>query len=156
MSPFDTSSVISFWIPLQNIPHPDYGALPYWNGIGGVKYAQLEFRYGGGGRSSSKNTGSSDDDDIFGGGGVRHHMPLKVGDVTLHNGWTLHCANASEDYLASEDRYALLITFVVGRAEVQEDALSSSSSTSAAVAKDDKEDVWSFCWWVSDVMPRTN
>jgi len=71
----------------------------------------------------SKNNGSSDDDDIVGGGGVRHHMPLEVGDVTLHNGWTLHCADAAEDYLAGEDRYALSITFVVGRAEVQEDVL---------------------------------
>ena len=58
--------------------------------------------------------------------------------------------------MAGEDRYALSIMFVDGRAEVQEDALSSSSSTSAAVAKDDKEDVWSFRLWVSDVMPRNN
>jgi ectoine hydroxylase-related dioxygenase (phytanoyl-CoA dioxygenase family) len=173
MSPFDTSNMISFWIPLQYIPHPTYGgtgllfvdcshadmALPYWNGVDGKEYDRLDFRYGGGG---SSNSNDDDDDDAIGGsGGVRHHMPMDIGDVTVHNGWTLHCADAAEDYLAGEDRYALSVTYVDGRAEVREDVLSSSTATAAAAAaaavvtKDDKEDVWSFRSWVSDVIPRT-
>jgi ectoine hydroxylase-related dioxygenase (phytanoyl-CoA dioxygenase family) len=170
MSPFDTSNMISFWIPLQYIPHPTNGgtgllfvdgshsdmALPYWNGIDGKEYDRLDFRYGGG----SSNSNSNDDDDAIGSGGVRHHMPMDIGDVTVHNGWTLHCADAAEDYLAGEDRYALSVTYVDGRAEVREDVLSSSSTAAAAAAaavvtKDDKEDVWSFRSWVSDVIPRT-
>lgn len=164
MSPFDTSNMISFWIPLQYIPHPTNGgtgllfvdrshadmALPYWNGVDGKEYDRLDYRYGG-------TSNINDEDDDVESGGVRHHMPMNIGDVTVHNGWTLHCADAAEDYLAGEDRYALSVTFVDGRAEVREDVLSSSSSSSAAAVatKDDKEDVWSFRSWVSDVIPRT-
>ena len=172
MSPFDTSNMISFWIPLQHIPTPDNGgtgllfvdgshsdmALPYWNGVDGKEYDRLDFRYGGGSSSNDDDDDDDDRDNVEGGGGVRHHMPMDIGDVTVHNGWTLHCADAAEDYLAGEDRYALSITFVDGRAEVREDVLSSSSSSSTAAAvatKDDKEDVWSFRSWVSDVIPRT-
>ena len=49
MAPFDTSKMITFWVPLQNVPKPEKGgtglqfvdgshsdfALPYWNGVDG-------------------------------------------------------------------------------------------------------------------------
>lgn len=162
MAPFDTSKMISFWIPLQDIPPPEEGgtglifvdgsqsdmALPYWNGVGGDEYNRLEHRYG---------NHDEDDDE----GKVRHHMPLELGSVTVHNGWTLHCADSAEDYLPGEDRYALSITYVDGRAEVREDVLSSHHRTNtvltgdATTANDDNEDVWSFRSWVSEVIPRT-
>ena len=69
MSPFDTSNMINFWIPLQHIPHVKDGgtgllfvdgshsdmALPYWNDIDGDEYTRLDFRYGGGRSSSSSS-----------------------------------------------------------------------------------------------------
>jgi len=98
MAPFDTSKVgtqmqnitsrsatnprhqtITFWIALQPVPengsallfvdssHLDF-ALPYWNGIDGDEYDRLEHRYDN---------------------AVSHHMPLQLGDVTVHSGWTL-------------------------------------------------------------------
>lgn len=161
MSPFDTSKMISFWIPLQNVPLPEDGgtgllfvdgshsdfALPFWNGAEGNEYDRLENRYG---------------DEA-----VRHHMPLEVGSVTVHNGWTLHCADSAEFFNedGGGDRYALSITYVDARAEVREDVVSSHTTRdksrmkdgddAAAIAKGDNEDVWSFRSWVGEVQPRT-
>lgn len=142
MAPFDTSKMITFWVPLQNVPKPEKGgtglqfvdgshsdfALPYWNGVDGNEWDRLENRY---------------DNDR-----VSHHMPLEIGDVTVHNGWTLHCADSTEYMEDGEDRYAFSITYVDGSAEVREDVLDASS-------KGDNEDVWSFRSWVKDIKPRT-
>ncbi|KAL3805078.1 hypothetical protein HJC23_003306 [Cyclotella cryptica] len=139
MAPFDTSKLITFWIPLQNVPEPECGgtgllfvdgshcdfALPYWNGVEGLEHDRLENRY------------YRDEDHD----GVSHHMPLEVGDVTVHNGWTLHCADAADG--TKEDRYALAITYVDGRAEVREDVLLGVERDGSAV-QGDREDVWSF------------
>jgi len=143
MSPFDTSNMITFWIPLQKVSIPEEGgtgllyvdashsdfALPYWNGVDSNEYDRLENRYG--------------DND----GGVNHHMPLDIGDVTVHNGWTLHSADAAEFIEEGQDRYAFSVTYVDGRAEVREDILGDD-------VKGDREDVWSFRDWVKDVFPR--
>jgi hypothetical protein len=152
MAPFDTSKMISFWIPLQHVPLPEDGgtgllfvdgshsdfALPFWNGVEGNEYDRLENRYGE--------------------EAVRHHMPLEVGSVTCHNGWTLHCADSAEFYGEDAvDRFALSITYVDARAEVREDIVSSrmkESDDAAAVAKGDNEDAWSFREWVGVVKPR--
>lgn len=77
-------------------------------------------------------------------------MPLEMGDVTVHNGWTLHCADAAE--ALEEDRYAFAVTFVCGRAEVREDLFAADKTT----IKGDKEDAWSYPW-VTDktVKPRS-
>ena len=107
--------------------HSDF-ALPYWNGVDGNEFDRLENRY---------------DNDR-----VSHHMPLEIGDVTVHNGWTLHCADSTEYMEDGEDRYAFSITYVDGSAEVREDVLDASS-------KGDNEDVWSFRSWVKDIKPRT-
>lgn len=160
MAPFDTSKMITFWIPLQKVPVPEEGgtglrfvdgshsdfALPYWNGVDDNEYDRLERRYGDGD------------------GGVSHHMPLELGDVTVHNGWTLHCADAADCIEDAEDRYAFSITFVDGRAEVREDVIPSQTEDYArknsakidesTTPKGDKEDVWSFRSWVEGVKPR--
>ncbi len=76
----------------------------------------------------------------------------------MHHGWTLHFTDDAGD--VDDDRYALLIMYVDGRAELREDVLSSPSQTAgnnAAVtrtAKYNKEEVWSFRLWVSEVEPR--
>jgi len=129
MCPFDTQHMITFWIPLQHIPsdggtalifvnksHSDM-ALPYWNDS--TEYDQrLE-----------KNR--------YGAKPYHHYMPMALGDITAHSGWTLHCADANnvkhnekslqsratgnENEEEGEDRYALAITYVDARAEVRED-----------------------------------
>lgn len=140
MAPFDASRMVTFWMPLQCVPGPDEGgtglafadgshadfALPYWNGADGEEYGRLERRYGA----------------------VSHHMPLEAGDVTVHGGWTLHCAGAPPA-VGGEDRLAFAATYVDGRAEVREDALDFEDP------KGDKEDAWSYRSWVEEVEPRT-
>jgi ectoine hydroxylase-related dioxygenase (phytanoyl-CoA dioxygenase family) len=83
----------------------------------------LERRYGGGGDNEDINADGVE---------TTHHMPLEVGSVTVHNGWTLHCADAAA---AGDDRYALSITYVDGRAELREDVLAETTTA----ARDDKE-----------------
>mmetsp|Transcript_18319 Transcript_18319/g.44122 ORF Transcript_18319/g.44122 Transcript_18319/m.44122 type:complete len:418 (-) Transcript_18319:455-1708(-) len=166
MMPFDTSNAITFWIPLHPIPSLDDGgtgllfinkshsdfALPYWNGRGNEyndgahdddehnapynAYDNLPSRYG------IRNVG---DDRILDNnpGVIGHHMPLKVGDATVHNGWTMHCANGNKKNVIAakkkknknskendaqqvpevpfQTRYAIAITYVDSCAEVRED-----------------------------------
>jgi serine/threonine protein phosphatase PrpC/ectoine hydroxylase-related dioxygenase (phytanoyl-CoA dioxygenase family) len=134
MAPFDTSKIITFWINLQPVPDQEVGgtglvfadgshadfALPYWNGIDGREYERLEERYSE----------------------TSHHMPMKVGDCTVHAGWTLHCADEAID-----ERIAYAVTFVDSKAEVREVAFASKS-------KGDDEDKWSYSNWIEEVPPR--
>ena len=143
MAPFDTTNFITFWIPLQDIPvdgtaltfcsksHADF-ALPYWNPVSEAddridgmtsEWTRLEQRYPE---------------------RLVHYMPMQLGDVTFHSGWTLHCANNNE----SRDRMALAISYVDASAEVREDVLDKSGG------KGDNEDTWSYGSWVGDVTPR--
>jgi ectoine hydroxylase-related dioxygenase (phytanoyl-CoA dioxygenase family) len=170
MTPFDTSNMITFWIPLNDIPHPDKGgtglwfvdkshsdfALPYWNtppsNIGeknvysnselGVhsnskEYDRLDYRYGG---EAS----------------VKHHMPMKMGDITVHSGWTLHCANGNNSswnensiLKLSKDRYALAVSYVDANAEIRENVLSDEKNNLGH-----HEDRQSYQAWCSDVNAR--
>jgi hypothetical protein len=133
MCPFDTQHMITFWIPLQRIPsdggtalifvnksHSDM-ALPYWNDSTEYDQRLEENRYG------AKP--------------YHHYMPMALGDITAHSGWTLHCADANnvkrngkslqsratgdDNIEEEEDRYALAITYVDARAEVREDVFNS-------------------------------
>jgi hypothetical protein len=154
MAPFDTTNIVTLWIPLQPVPkggtglvfcsksHSDF-SLPYWNPLEKADdnpdspWNALEERY---------YRNDMDDDD----GHLVDYMPLQTGDVTAHAGWTLHCADGN--MLATDghvqDRLALAITYVDARAVVREDALTSSSG--------DNEDVWSYRDWVGDVPARTS
>ncbi len=109
-------------------------ALPYWNGSEGKEYERLEERYGA--------------------GSIAHHMPMTVGDVTVHNGWTLHSADGAEFMEEGEDRYAFAVTYVDGNAEVREDVLTENNQ-SELKTKGDMEDVWSYRSWVKEVEPRS-
>ena len=148
MAPFDTSNMITFWIPLDYIPASDEGgtglmfvnsshsdfALPFWNqqdleGVqGGGEYERLDMRYGGD-------------------NGIEDHMPMDVGDVSVHSGWTLHSAAGGVGPIGNgADRYALAVTYVDDMAEVREDVIGSD------VGHD--EDRRSYEGWVKDVEPR--
>lgn len=139
MAPFDTPHMLTIWIPLQDIPrdgtalifcsksHSDF-ALPFWNDFDGPEFDRLEERYKG------LST---------------HHMPLALGDATVHSGWTLHCANGNDSL---EDRHALAISFVDADAQVRETALDFTPSSGGY---GDNEDQWSYREWVHDVKPRT-
>ena len=137
MAPFDTSHMITFWIPLQNVDkdgtglmfcsksHADF-ALPYWNPVHecGSEWDRLQDRY-------PKR--------------VVDYMPMKMGDVTMHSGWTLHCSNGNGDNSQNKDRVALAITFVDAKAEIRPDWKTVG----------DNEDSWSYQRWCKDVKPRT-
>lgn len=142
MAPFDTSKMITFWIPLDYVPSLDEGgtgllfvngshsdfALPFWNvQREGGEYDRLEQRYGG--------------DD-----GIKDYMPMNVGDVSVHAGWTLHSSNGGIG-AAGSDRYALAVTYVDDKAEIRKDAVRS------AMGHD--EDRRSYEDWVNDVPPRS-
>jgi hypothetical protein len=141
MAPFDTSHLITFWIPLQAVPadgtalvfcsksHSDF-ALPYWNSYKesaenpDSPWNRLEERY---------------ERDYSGMDSLVDYMPLDLGDMTAHSGWTLHCANANT---GKHDRLALAITYVDARAPVR-----------VRTDEGDSEDVWSYQDWISQV-PR--
>ncbi|GMH56861.1 hypothetical protein TL16_g03626 [Triparma laevis f. inornata] len=102
MSPFDTNKFVTFWIPLTEISkestlefvdesHLDF-ALPFWNNAN----VDLSTRQGY--------------DNI-------QQYALKLGDLTAHNGWTLHSAPPNFD---SKDRLALTVSYVDGEARVRE------------------------------------
>mmetsp|Transcript_30867 Transcript_30867/g.29717 ORF Transcript_30867/g.29717 Transcript_30867/m.29717 type:complete len:206 (-) Transcript_30867:83-700(-) len=157
MAPFDTSNMVTFWIPLQHIPEPKKGgtgllfvdkshsdfALPYWNAFDSKEYSRLDTRYG------SEQM-------------INHHMPLNIGDLTAHAGWTLHCSNEN-DYDGTSDqqeRYALAVSFVDTKAEVRQEAqdikkLDDAYGGNSKDSLGDNEDRWSFKSWVVEVKPRT-
>ena len=198
MMPFDSSNVITFWIPLHSIPSIDDGgtgllfinkshsdfSLPYWNGRGTEydaddddgdptgynAYDSLTTRYG------IQNVG---DDRIIDNnpGVVGHHMPLDPGDCTIHNGWTMHCANGNkknknknkntESASSFQTRYAIAVSYVDSHAEVRED-VSGVGKNIMVQGKDkrrpnsrsmpflgDSEDSASYVEWIGDVQPRT-
>jgi len=132
MAPFDTSAILTFWIPLHDVAadggglafcsktHADY-ALPYWNG-GPESWpdGMLEDRY-------------SETD-------VVDYMPLAEGDVTVHHGWTMHCADPSS---SRSDRMALAVSYVDARAPVRDLNLPQGCG--------DDEDAWSYRDWIRDV-----
>jgi ectoine hydroxylase-related dioxygenase (phytanoyl-CoA dioxygenase family) len=160
MAPFDTPHMITFWIPLEYVPprrkgpgggtalifcsksHADF-ALPYWNPVpsqnntddrNDSEWDRLEDRY-------PKN--------------YVDYMPMNVGDVTVHSGWTLHCSNGNGDCINDHDaitgmnstreRVALAITFVDGDATIRSDWQECG----------DDEDRWSYEKWCQEVKPRT-
>lgn len=165
MTPFDTSNMITFWIPLDDVAsieeggtgllfvdksHVDF-ALPFWNPVPKCDeeveeevgnnndnvYNRLEERYGG--------------DDS-----VQHHMPLVLGDCTVHAGWTLHCAEGipsldeedTEMGCKQQDRYALAVSFVDARAEIRHGVKNDTNSLGH------DEDRQSFQEWIQEIEPR--
>ncbi len=182
MAPFDTSSMITFWIPLDDIPpvedggtglwfvdksHVDF-ALPFWNPV-----PKCDDVGAGAGAGDGPNSGD-DPDDIYerleerygGEDSIKHYMPIDVGDFTVHAGWTLHSANGGPTMIDEDDnmhnnsnmgmdRYALAITYVDAKAEVRRDAQRRSHGDS----KDDSylghdEDRESYRDWIDEVSPR--
>ncbi len=147
MAPFDTQHFITFWIPLQGVPSPRDGgtalnfcskshsdfALPYWNPPDDA------------GTTNDENNASAWDhlEDRYP-QEIIDYMPMSVGDVTVHSGWTLHCSNGNE-IEGSKDRLALAISFVDGDAEIRPNWETVG----------DDEDRWSYQDWCREIQPRT-
>ena len=147
MAPFDTSLLLTFWIPLHDIPrggsalvfcsksHSDF-ALPFWNEYSKTSdetdspWNRLDERYGG-------------DDALV------DYMPLSMGDITAHSGWLLHCA----DPPGTQDRIALAISFVDARAPVRRRVDSSGKMSSDDIG--DPEDAMSYRDWIRQVPANT-
>ena len=156
MTPFDTSNMVTFWIPLDKIPHPKDGgtalifcskshvdfALPYWNPAPEVNNVNNN------NDNNMKDTTTSSEwdrlDERYPTKDV-NYMPMNLGDVTIHSGWTLHCSNGNDREGSHNDRIALAISFVDGDAEIRPDW---------QIIGDD-EDRWSYQDWCKDVTPRT-
>ena len=71
-------------------------------------------------------------------------MPFKIGDISAHSGWTLHCSNGGGDDGDGQDRVALAVSFVDGDATIRTDWKE----------KGDNEDSWSYKDWCQEVKPR--
>lgn len=178
MAPFDTSTMITVWIPLQDIPclkeggtglmfvdksHSDF-ALPFWNRVprgdigtaddyedlsGGIKFTESREFERLGERYSYGN----------GDNGVKHYMPMKIGDCTVHAGWTLHssagvdfnCETMIKNKKSCTDRYALAVTYVDATAEIRQDAILRNSESLSH-----EEDRMSYESWIYEVKPRTH
>jgi hypothetical protein len=135
MAPFDTSHFVSFWIPLQactssallfcSKSHSDF-ALAFWN----------EYE-----RSADSKTSPWNALDARYNYSQVDYMPLAVGDVTIHSGWTLHCADAVTN---QEERMALAISFVDARAPIRD-----------VSSRQDDEDAWSYKDWIHKVPKRS-
>jgi ectoine hydroxylase-related dioxygenase (phytanoyl-CoA dioxygenase family) len=159
MAPFDTSNMITFWIPLSYIPHPYSGgtalyfvdkshsdfALPFWNrvpkgDIGGEDYDGYRVKY-----SESKEYERLEER-YNSEKGIKHYMPMNIGDCTVHSGWTLHSADDGSTMMEHQgDRYALAVTFVDAKAEIRDNLNMLGHS----------EDSKSYDDWIVDVKPRT-
>ena len=183
MTPFDTSHMITFWIPLDDIPpvedggtglwfvdksHVDF-ALPFWNPIPKCDDdADVD---------AGSGVSNNDEDDIYGrleeryGGedSIQHHMPIDIGDFTAHAGWTLHSANGgpamtdddpNNDDSSSRvrDRYALAVTYVDAMAEIRRDAQKISHGNNNIAqnssSRGHDEDRESYRDWIGDVLAR--
>ncbi len=144
MTPFDTQHMITFWIPLQGVPSPRDGgtalifcskshsdfALPYWNPPEG--------------NSASSSSSAWDRLEDRYPQEVIDYMPMSLGDVTVHSGWTLHCSNGNE-IKGSKDRLALAISFVDGDAKIRHNWETIG----------DDEDRWSYQDWCKEVRPQS-
>eukprot|EP00523_Entomoneis_sp_CCMP467_P014924 CAMPEP_0168785340 /NCGR_PEP_ID=MMETSP0725-20121227/10697_1 /TAXON_ID=265536 /ORGANISM="Amphiprora sp., Strain CCMP467" /LENGTH=377 /DNA_ID=CAMNT_0008835437 /DNA_START=38 /DNA_END=1168 /DNA_ORIENTATION=+ len=148
MAPFDTSLMITFWIPLQALntydsalifcskSHSDF-ALPFWNQAPkddcdaspeeDSEWFRLEERY--------DTSGPGDDGSGFSSPSLVDYLPMCVGDVTVHSGWTLHSA----DPAVEQDRAALAATYVDSRAPIRSDAVLSANTNEG---RGDNEDAW--------------
>jgi ectoine hydroxylase-related dioxygenase (phytanoyl-CoA dioxygenase family) len=144
MAPFDTSLMVTAWIPLQNVQtsglvfasksHADYGLL-YWRQQ--QQQQQQTSRHGVGEVTGGKQQQYGDLSKRY--SDIVDYMPLTVGDVTFHAGWTLHCADGAEE------RMALAITYVDAAAPIRPD-----------LGGGDDEDAWSYRDWISDVPAGTS
>jgi ectoine hydroxylase-related dioxygenase (phytanoyl-CoA dioxygenase family) len=144
MAPFDTSHMVTLWIPLHDVPrdgtalqfvsksHADF-ALPYWNPPHDTNNNKHNQQHNPWHDLHTRYTTPP-----------VHYMPMTLGDYTGHSGWTLHCANGSR-----HERLAWAITYVDARAPIRD--LSSSSSSNIM----DPEDAWSYQEWVHQVPPHT-
>ena len=76
---------------------------------------------------------------------VIDYMPLKMGDMTVHSGWTLHCADGEYEAGSLDGhRLALAVTLVDARAPVR-------SRDSLQSERADNEDSWSYRDWINEV-----
>ena len=123
LSPWDGNDFVTFWIPLSDLPksspallyasrsHADF-ALNFWGG-----QEDLEGRYV-----------------------VRDHLPLSVGDVVAHHGFTLHSSKPS-----GAGRTAYAVSYVSAGARVRR---------GFKKEKGKREDEASYGGWVKDVGRR--
>jgi len=144
--------MVTFWIPLTPVPkngsalhfvdesHIDL-ALFFWHG----KFPK---------KNKASNTDLFQNIDLskrYGGDkSINNYMPLQIGDVTVHSGWTLHTSDplSSPEKKLSDGRIALSISYVCSKAMVRKvDGRSPSGDNGH------DEDYDSYKGWIDRIKP---
>lgn len=148
MAPFDTNNMITFWIPLEqrvettglifaSQTHSDF-SLAYWYERPTASKDADEQKQQPQKHSPWNNLEKRYEN-------VIDYMPLKMGDMTVHSGWTLHCADGEYEAGSLDGhRLALAVTLVDARAPVR-------SRDSLQSERADNEDSWSYRDWINEV-----
>mmetsp|Transcript_9379 Transcript_9379/g.23529 ORF Transcript_9379/g.23529 Transcript_9379/m.23529 type:complete len:113 (+) Transcript_9379:439-777(+) len=80
---------------------------------------------------------------------IENHGPLSVGDVTFHDGWTLHASPAMPEGM--ETRYALTITYFA------DDGVGARATTKVLPKRLQKfvetEDEMAYKGWINELRP---
>jgi len=146
MAPFDTNDMITFWIPLEqrvettglifaSQTHSDF-SLAYWYERPTTSKDDDEKKLQ---QQSPWNNLEKRYENVI------DYMPLKLGDMTVHSGWTLHCADGEYETGSPDGhRLALAVTLVDARAPVR-------SRDSLQSVRADNEDSWSYKDWINEV-----
>ncbi|KAA8495664.1 hypothetical protein FVE85_1819 [Porphyridium purpureum] len=128
MCPLDTSSAVTFWIPMHDIPAPEHGGTGLVYADASHRDFSLPFWYGRGTAVDGRYP-------------ISHHNALAAGDVSVHAGWTLHAAPGC---IEPEGRLAYTCTYVAA------DALVMAKGVRERVHREDHR---SWAAWIDRAQP---
>ena len=114
MTPFDTNSMITFWIPLNAGGVKAGGSGLQFVDRSHVDIALQFFKNNNNNKRKKRKKEEEDLSKRY--ANVSNHLPLQEGDATIHNGWLLHASGREN---CGCERLALAITFVDADATVR-------------------------------------
>ena len=132
MSPLDTNSFVTCWLPLQSVPAETDGGSGLVFASGSHRDVALHYWHG----DSSEATDCDDR-----GYAESEAAALALGDATFHHGWTLHCASPNQ---LRKPRRALAFSYFADGA---------TRLGKGAKRLPHSEDAESYAAWLRDVPP---